>query len=417
MPTTDHDAYDRRCRGENNAIGTQLTSELPAGVSLLIHDPTTAGDDLEQQDSAVDENPSPPTGVIMKMPLRNLFTRGIALTGASAIAVTLSVAPPTSAPTAMRTQLADGVHLLAAVEQSTPTDAQYPSLFQQIRRGIVPSLGLPIPKPPGTIAIPAVTDVNSAIKNVYNAVEPWVRYGFELGAYAVGWVPYVGWLSPQVIIFYNFGERIVRSITFNVDDWLFGPLPFLQGLGNVGRDSWNALVQLGIDQWNFWLPPLPPLPPLPLAAERQSVAASSSSLGPTDGMSIHELRATTSPSRKLNEDGTLAEGAVIDSAEVDTDEPPTSQPNSTVAEPVLPPATPAASVPIVVADEEPRSASPADESPVLTSVPDPGLASGAESDSGATDLDSGPADEPAVNSAVKASSEGNHEPVGNDDAA
>lgn len=362
----------------------------------------------------------------MKMLPRNLLTRGIALTGASAIAVTLSVAPPTSAPTAMRTQVTDGVHLLAAVEQSTPTNAQYPSLFQQIRRGIVPSLGTPIPKPPGTIAIPAVTDVNTAIKNVYNAVEPWVRYGFELGAYAVGWVPYVGWLSPQVMIFYNFGERIVRSITFNVDDWLFGPLPFLQGLGNVARDSWNALVQLGIDQWNFWLPPLPPLPPLPFAVEQQPVTANFSSPGPIDDMSIHESRATMSRSPKLDEGGALAEGAVLDSAEVDTNEPPTLQPHSTVAEPVLPPATSAASVPIVVADEEPRSASPADESHVLTSVADPGLASGAESDSGATDLASGPADEPAVNSAaaqpheaetetVKASSEGNDEPAGSDD--
>ena len=62
------------------------------------------------------------------------------------------------------------------------------------------------------------------------------------------------------MIFYNFGERIVRSITFNVDDWLFGPLRFFDGLKNVLTDSWNALVQMGIDEWNFFLPPLPPLP-------------------------------------------------------------------------------------------------------------------------------------------------------------
>lgn len=65
---------------------------------------------------------------------------------------------------------------------------------------------------------------------------------------------------------------IVRSITFNVADWLFGPVPFLEGLRNVARDSWNALVQLGIDEWNFFLPPLPPLPPLPLAAKQPANA-------------------------------------------------------------------------------------------------------------------------------------------------
>ena len=93
-----------------------------------------------------------------------------------------------------------------------------------------------------------------------------MHYGFQLAQYAVGWVPYVGWLSPQIDIFYHFGERIVRSVVFNSADWLWGPLPFAVGLGNIARDSWNSLVQLGIDQWNFWLPPLPPLPPFPLAA-------------------------------------------------------------------------------------------------------------------------------------------------------
>ena len=37
--------------------------------------------------------------------------------------------------------------------------------------------------------------IGSTIKNIYNAVEPWVQYGFELATYAVGWIPYVGWLS------------------------------------------------------------------------------------------------------------------------------------------------------------------------------------------------------------------------------
>ena len=30
----------------------------------------------------------------------------------------------------------------------------------------------------------------------------------------------MGWLAPQINIFYNFGERIVRSIVFNIADWL-----------------------------------------------------------------------------------------------------------------------------------------------------------------------------------------------------
>jgi hypothetical protein len=154
-------------------------------------------------------------------------------------------------------------------------------LFDLIGRGIIiPSLGQAPPPPPPNTPIPVANSANQAIKNIYNAVEPWVRYGFELATYAVGWVPYVGWLSGQIMIFYNFGERIVRTITFNVADWLFGPLPFLEGLRNVARDSWNALVQLGIDEWNYFLPPLPPLPPLPFAAKQAPNATAGQSAQP-----------------------------------------------------------------------------------------------------------------------------------------
>ena len=106
--------------------------------------------------------------------------------------------------------------------------------------------------------------------------------GFELATYAVGWIPWVGWLSPQIMIFYNFGERIVESLVVNSANWLWGPLPFFEGLGNIAQDSWNALVQLGIDQWNFWLPSFP-LPPLPFAAQQaQAQLATGETLAPAD---------------------------------------------------------------------------------------------------------------------------------------
>lgn len=191
----------------------------------------------------------------MMASLRARLTAGVAMVAASAVAVTASLTPPAvCGPITSHT-----IQLTAAVSSlgQLPQPDIIPTLSQEVQRGIVPSLGAPLPTPSIPTPAPAATNINQAIKNIYNAAEPWVRYGFELAAYAAGWVPYVGWLSPQIIIFYNFGERIVRSITFNLDDWIFGPLPFLQGLGNVARDSWNALVQLGIDELHFWLPPLP----------------------------------------------------------------------------------------------------------------------------------------------------------------
>lgn len=233
----------------------------------------------------------------MTVSLRGCAARAIAITTLTAVAWAPSTPPPTPSPVTTH-----AVALTAAALPTTPYDPYAgPSLFDLITHGvIIPSLGQPPPTPPPATPIPGTTSANTAIKNIYNAVEPWVRYGFELATYAVGWVPYVGWLSGQIMIFYNFGERITRSITFNVADWLFGPLPFIQGLTNVARDSWNALVQLGIDEWNFFLPPLPPLPPLPLAARQPAKVAASEVAQPAPAPALkatgHSLRRAVQPS-------------------------------------------------------------------------------------------------------------------------
>ncbi|MCV7301506.1 hypothetical protein H7J93_17950 [Mycobacterium barrassiae] len=141
-------------------------------------------------------------------------------------------------------------------------------LVQWIERIIIPpSASAPFPSPTFERTVVG-NSIDSVVKNVYNAVEPWVEWGFDVAAYAVGWIPYVGWLAPQIEIFYNFGERIVRSITFNIADWLGGNISFWDGLVNVVVDTINSFIFLANDQLAFWLPPLPPIPPIgPFAAE------------------------------------------------------------------------------------------------------------------------------------------------------
>jgi hypothetical protein len=165
------------------------------------------------------------------------------------------------------------VQLSATITPLTSPSANVASLVSEIGMGIIPSLGAPFPAPPIPGPSAATTDFADAIKNTYSAIEPYVRYGFELAEYAVGFIPYVSWLSPQILILYNFGESIVRSLVFNSADWLWGPLPFGQGVQNIALDTRNALIQLGADEWNFFLPPLPPLPPLPFAAKQPTTAA------------------------------------------------------------------------------------------------------------------------------------------------
>ncbi|HEX9174619.1 MAG TPA: hypothetical protein VF874_00495 [Mycobacterium sp.] len=106
-------------------------------------------------------------------------------------------------------------------------------------------------------------NIDSTVKAIYGALEPWVRYGFQLAEYAVGWIPGVGWLAPQVMYFYNLGERIVSSAIFNTTQWLTGQGNFIQNLGQFGVDTVNSFIFFANDQLAFWLPPLPPIPPLP----------------------------------------------------------------------------------------------------------------------------------------------------------
>jgi hypothetical protein len=207
-------------------------------------------------------------GVVMELSARSLVMSGVAVVAASAVAVVPSVRPLPPVSVAPPT-----IRLSAAVQPLIIQPDSIPSLWDEIRLGIVPSLGASLPTPPtipGPTPGPTNFEFEDLIQNTYHAIEPWVRYGFELATYAAGWIPWVGWLSPQIMIFYNFGESIFHSFVDNSAEWLWGPLPFWEGLGNWAQDSWNALVQLGIDEWNFWLPGLPPLP---FAASATNVAA------------------------------------------------------------------------------------------------------------------------------------------------
>ena len=115
--------------------------------------------------------------------------------------------------------------------------------------------------------VPAAGDsIGTAIKNGYLVIEPYVRYGFELAAYAVGYVPWVGFLAPQILFFYDLFEPMVQSGLFNIVDWLSGTITFSQGLSNffaATTASINQFIHTEINWALGFLPPLPPLPPLP----------------------------------------------------------------------------------------------------------------------------------------------------------
>jgi hypothetical protein len=196
---------------------------------------------------------------------RSCLTVGVATITAATIAFVPSVnepAPVASPPQVVKVE-SPPIQLTAQVEPLATATSLPGLLVEWLQRIVVPpSAGQPFPTPQFPPVV-APTSIGSSIIWVYNAIEPWTRWVADVAAYAVGWIPYVGWLAPQITIFYNFGERIARSITYNIANWLDGNVSFIQGLVNVGVDTINSFIFLANDELAFWLPPLPPIPPLP----------------------------------------------------------------------------------------------------------------------------------------------------------
>jgi hypothetical protein len=193
----------------------------------------------------------------MQVSARSVLMSGIAVFSASAIAITpVQVTPPditVANPAAEQAALSqDMVELLAAVQRIAP-------LLSQVQGQAGPDIAAAAP----TASALAFPGLGNAIINTYNAIEPWVAYGVSLAQYAVGWIPGIGWLAPQIGIFYNFGEQIVQTITFNAAYWIGGSISFPQAIYNDILGTANAFIYLANAQLAFWLPPLPPIPNLP----------------------------------------------------------------------------------------------------------------------------------------------------------
>lgn len=113
------------------------------------------------------------------------------------------------------------------------------------------------------------TSIEDAIKNTYNAVEPWVAYGFELSQWVLGFVPGLWWIAPGVDLAYFTIEPLVRAGVYTVADVLGLDFDQIGPDINAGiQTSINNAVTYGLAWLNSLVPfpPLPPFPPRPSAA-------------------------------------------------------------------------------------------------------------------------------------------------------
>jgi hypothetical protein len=194
----------------------------------------------------------------MHISLRSVLTTSVVTVTASAV-----VFAPAVVSLPAREQI---VPRAASTQAWLPTagSTALDDVSSWLQNVLLPSAGAAFPTPIPNDAVQG-TGINDSIKNIYNAIEPWVEWGFDVAAYVVGWIPWVGWFAPQISILYDFGEAIVRSFVFNGADWLFGPLGFNQKVTNIIGDVWSASWQLLWDEIDWLIPgiPIPPLPPCP----------------------------------------------------------------------------------------------------------------------------------------------------------
>jgi len=205
----------------------------------------------------------------MTVSVRSYLTVGVAALAASAVAVAPVHAP---APQSISTA---AVRLSAAVQpllQPVDTAAAVLGLVS------TPAPAVPKPAAAGSTGTPqaavAAASAGDAIINAYNAIEPWVQWGFEVGAWAVGYVPYAGYFGSQINIAYNTGEPLVQSWVYSFAYLIDGNVSLIgPTLVNGIKQSITNLVQ-GEIQWILgYLPPLPPIPPFAAVPAGPAAAA------------------------------------------------------------------------------------------------------------------------------------------------
>ena len=118
--------------------------------------------------------------------------------------------------------------------------------------------------------------LEAAIKNTYNAVQPWVAYGVNWADYLLGFIPVVNWFTPAIPLAYNTFQPLAKGGTYAFADLVglnfaaIGP-----DIATGIKTSINNFVTYLLNWANIPLPPRPPLSAAstPAAAARVPAAA------------------------------------------------------------------------------------------------------------------------------------------------
>jgi len=191
----------------------------------------------------------------MTVSVRSYLAAGLAAATMSAIAV-VPVTPP---------------RIDAVTLPSIELSAAVLPLVQPVTAAAGAVLGVAASAVTATAAVDPVPvaaatgSTGDMIINAYNALEPWVQWGFELAAWAVSYLPWpLGWLGQQINIAYDTGEPIVQALVYSFAFLIDGQVDLIgPTLTNGVNTAVTNLVQGEIAWVLGFFPPLPPGPVLP----------------------------------------------------------------------------------------------------------------------------------------------------------
>jgi hypothetical protein len=236
-------------------------------------------------------------------------------------------------------------------------------------RAAVAALPLPaaaLPSIPDPIDVGSAGSAGDLIINGYNAIEPWVQYSVELGAWAIGWLPWpIGLAAPQMNIAYSGIQPITQALVYSTAYLIDGEFDLIGPTITTGiQTGVDNFIQGEISWFASFFPPLPPIqfPVLPGAATAPADAARAEA--PTPKSAATRSTPPVEPVESVPVEP--VESALVESvpAEVKID---------LAAEPAAPRAT-------RTAVRTPRSARTPDPTPDPTPTVDPATATQAPSD-------------------------------------
>jgi hypothetical protein len=270
----------------------------------------------------------------MNASARSHFLGGVAVVCASVIAIASPLAPPPDVTRAGESPGRDA-GCVRSDGRAVGSGATYGTTRGLPGRTCDDRSGCPPPQN-------AASDL---IITAWNAVLPWIDYGVNLTDYVLGFIPYGYLIGDQVsIVYYSLVRPVANSFVVDlVAPVVDAPLDinsYINGLVALGSVTVTSLINLGINEFNYFFARLvPPIPPISLAAKAATAELTAASLTaatsatPAETETLVEKHSTVQPeatttetSGKASAETAKAAAETQETTATDAEEPATPTP-------------------------------------------------------------------------------------------